>query len=86
MDAVRENVHALIDELATEKLAEVELLLKRLLLPEDDEPVTDDDRRRVLEGKAWFAARGGRGIPMEQVLAEFGLTEADLVLPSENGT
>lgn len=43
----------------------------------DDEPVTDEDRRRFHEGRTWFAERGGRGIPMEDVLAEFGLKTED---------
>ena len=39
--------------------------------PVDDEPVTEQDRRRFLDGKAHFAHRGGT--PMEDVLAEFDL-------------
>jgi hypothetical protein len=48
--------------------------------PVDDEPITEEDVRRVREGEAWFAARGGKGIPMEEVLAEFGLTLEDFPL------
>ncbi len=40
--------------------------------PPDDEPVSDRSRRRFVEGQAWFASRGGKGIPMEEVMAEFG--------------
>jgi len=47
-------------------------------LPVDDESITDEDSRRVREGKAWFAQRGGKGIPMEEVLSDFGLTLNDL--------
>lgn len=36
--------------------------------PADDEPVTDEDRRRVRDGRTWFADRG-RGISMEEVIA-----------------
>jgi len=43
------------------------------MAPPDDEPVTDEDRRRFQEGEAWFRQRGGHGIPMEDVLAECGL-------------
>ncbi len=39
----------------------------------DDEPVTGEDRRRFREGQAWLAGHGGKGIPMEDVLADFGL-------------
>jgi len=48
--------------------------------PVDDEPITDEDRRCVREGKAWFAQRGGKGIPMEEVLGDFGLTPEDFPL------
>jgi len=46
-------------------------------VPPDDEAVTDADRRRVHDGKAWLAKRGGQGIPMEEVLADFGLRSED---------
>jgi hypothetical protein len=42
--------------------------------PPDDEAVTDEDRRRFHNGQGWFAQRGGKCIPMEDVLAECGLT------------
>ena len=45
--------------------------------PPDDEPVTDEDRRRVQQGQAWFERRGGKGIPMEEILADFGMTMED---------
>ena len=50
------------------------------MVPPDDEPVNDEDRRRFHEGKAWFAERDGKGIPMEDVLAEFGLKTKDFPL------
>ena len=39
--------------------------------------MTEQDRRRMQDGQAWFAQRGGKGIPMEEVLAEFGLKPED---------
>jgi hypothetical protein len=47
------------------------------MIDDDDEPVTDEDRRRFHEGQAWFAERGGQGLPMEDVLADFGLKLED---------
>jgi hypothetical protein len=38
------------------------------------------ERRRFQGGQAWFAQRGGNGIPMEDVLAEFGLKPEDFPL------
>jgi hypothetical protein len=48
--------------------------------PPDDEPVTEEDRRRLDNGHAWFEGRGGKGIPIEEVLAEFGLKVEDFPL------
>ena len=45
--------------------------------PIDDEPETEDERQAVAEAREWFARRGGKGIPHEEVLAELGLTVAD---------
>ncbi len=44
----------------------------------DDEAVTAADLGRLREGKRWFAARDGRGIPMVEVLAGFGDRQAEL--------
>lgn len=41
----------------------------------DDEPANAEDARRIREGQVWFAQ--GKGIPMEEVLSEFGLTMED---------
>ncbi len=46
----------------------------------DYELITNEDRRRYAEGQAWFVARGGAGIPMEEMLAGFGLTLDDFPL------
>jgi hypothetical protein len=71
----RELAHELIDRLSPEQLGAVRGLLE--VMAGDDEPITDEDRRRLIEGRAWFAARDGVGIPMEEVLAEAGLTLED---------
>jgi len=61
------------------KLAAVVHLLE-VMVHDNEDPVTEEDRRRFLEGQAWFAKRGGKGIPMEDVLAEFGLKPEDFPL------
>jgi len=78
MSDTRRHVHELIDRLPPEQLAAVEGLLERMIAPE--EPITDEDRRRIHQGREWFAERGGKGIPMEEVLAEFGLKLEDFPL------
>ncbi|HXP83220.1 MAG TPA: hypothetical protein VN841_00780 [Bryobacteraceae bacterium] len=85
MADTREHVHELIDRLPPAQLSAVAGLLEAILnptaaAPVDDEPVTEEDRRRLGEGQGWFAQRGGRGVPMEEVLAEFGLKPEDFPL------
>lgn len=80
--ADRRHAHALLDRVPPDRIDAAVRFLELLLLdpvaraaataPVDDEPVTEADRRRILEGTAALA-RGDQGTPMEDVLAEFGL-------------
>ena len=84
----KQHAHELIDRLQASQISTAVRFLEFMLLdpaahavatdPPDDEPVTDQDRRRFRDGQAWFAQRGGKGIPMEDVLAEFGLKSDDV--------
>jgi len=84
----KQHAHELIDRLQTSQISTAVRFLEFMLLdpaahavataPPDDEPVTEQDRRRFHDGQAWFAQRGGKGIPMEDVLAEFGLKPDDV--------
>jgi hypothetical protein len=80
----KQQVHELIDRLAPNQVTAVRGLLEAMLDPTarvaDDELVTEEDRRRFHDGQAWFAKRGGKGIPMDEVLAEFGLKPEDVSL------
>jgi len=81
------RAHELIERLPASQIATAVHFLEFMLLdpvaraaataPPDDEPVTEQDRQRLQEGQAWFRQRGGKGIPMEEVLAEFGLKPED---------
>jgi hypothetical protein len=76
-----QQAHALLDQLPPAKLGVVRSLLEVMIDDDDeDELITDEDRRRFREGKAWFAQHGGHGIPMEDVLAEFGMKPEDFPL------
>jgi hypothetical protein len=89
MEAVsgKKHAHELIERLPTSQIATAVRFLEFMLLdpvaraaataPPDDEPVTDEDRRRFHDGQAWLLQRGGKGIPMEDVLAEIGLKPED---------
>jgi hypothetical protein len=80
----RQHVHAYIDRLPGEQLSAVCGLLESMLspldrrlalAPLDDEPVTAEDIAAIQAGIASLEA--GRGVPMEDVLADFGLTMDD---------
>ena len=79
MLADKQHAVELLDQLEPGQLAAVVHLLE-VMTHEDAEPVTDEDRCRFHEGQAWFAERGGKGIPMQEVLAEFDLKPEDFPL------
>lgn len=72
------KAHELLGYLGPSKLAAVVQLMEVMI--QDDEPVTEEDRRRFHQGQSWFAQRGGNGIPMEDVLSEFGTKQEDFPL------
>ena len=74
------KAHVLLGQLGPTKLAAVVQLLEVMIHDDDVEPVTGEDRRRFHEGQDWFAQHGGKGIPMEDVLAEFGMKPDDFPL------
>jgi len=86
----KHHAHELIERLPDSQIGTAVRFLEFMLLdpaaralataPPDDEPVTEQDRRRFHGGQAWFARRSGRGIPMETVLTEFGLKPEDFPL------
>lgn len=80
----REHVHALIDQLPAAQLAALEGLLATMIdpvaraiahAPIDDEPFTEEDRETVAEAEEWL--KHNEPIPLETVLADFGLTTSD---------
>jgi hypothetical protein len=89
MEAVpdKQQAHELIERLQTSQLATAVRFLEFMLLdpvsraiavaPADDEPLTDEERQAIARSEAWFRERGGKGIPMEEVLADAGLTMDD---------
>jgi hypothetical protein len=86
MPDAKKQAHELIDRLRPAQVTAVVGLLEAMLEPVsrsvpdasvDDEPETEQERRAVAESKAWFEQHGGRGIPHEEVLADFGFTADD---------
>lgn len=83
-DATRRHVHALVDQLPPQQLSALEGLLTAVLETKAPGEVLPEDAEAVFRSEAWFEGRGGKGIPMEEVLAGFGLTEKDFPR-DENG-
>jgi hypothetical protein len=80
----RQYVHAYIDRLPVDQLSAVRGLLETILspldrrlalAPFDDEPVTPEDLAAIQAGVASLERDGG--VPVEEVLADFGLTVDD---------
>lgn len=80
----RAHVHNLVDQLPPLQLAALETILRSMLdpfsrklalAPYDDEPFTEEDRQAVAEASDW--SKHNQPIPMEEVLADFGLSMTD---------
>ena len=78
-NTLEDKAHELLGQLNPGKLAAVVHLLE-VMVQDDEEPVTEEARRRFHQWQTWFADRGGKGIPMEDVLAEFGMKPEDFPL------
>jgi hypothetical protein len=87
MGADKQHAHELIDRLDPSQVSAAIGLLESLLDPAsrtiaphpiDNEPESNHERQTVAESKGWFKRRGGKGIPHNDVLADFGLTPSDL--------
>jgi hypothetical protein len=71
----RQQAHALLDLLPPAKLGAVRTLLEVMVDEEDEEELTEADRAAIQAGLDSLQKHGP--IPMEDVLADFGLTMAD---------
>ena len=79
LDTLEAKAHELVSQLNQGKLAAVAHLLE-VMIHDGEDAITVEDARRLRDGQAWFAQRGGKGIPMEDLLADFGLTPEDFPL------
>jgi predicted transcriptional regulator len=77
----KQHAHQLLDQLDPSQFEALVRLLEVMTDPEtasirtapiDDEPVTEEEERAVAASKEWF--KNNRGIPMEEVASELGLT------------
>lgn len=69
---IRAHVHDLVDQLPPVQLAAVETLIESMI---DDEELSPADREAIQQGID--SLEKASGVPMEDVLADFGLSMAD---------
>jgi hypothetical protein len=74
MPADKHHAHQLLDQLGPDQLAAVLQLLEVMVEPDDDEPLTEDDRQAVAASREYFRQNPGGGIPFEQVVTDLGFT------------
>jgi len=90
----KQHAHELIERLEGSQLPTAVRFLEFILLdpvfrsmataPVDEEPLTEEEEQALDRADAWLKQNGGKGIPHEEILAEFGLTMNDFPL-KENG-
>jgi hypothetical protein len=74
----RQHAHDLLDRLAPAQLAAVTNLLETMVSNEDeDDTLSEAERKAIAEADEWL--QRNQLIPHEKVLAEFGLSEDDLL-------
>ncbi len=80
----RQRAHAYLDRLPPTQLVAVRSLLETMLdpvahalanAPFDDEPLTEEDRHAIAQADQWLEKN--EPIPLEAVLADFGLKLSD---------
>jgi hypothetical protein len=89
----KRQAHELIDRLDETQMAAVVRFLEFMMMDPvsqsmaaaslEEEELSDETRQAIHRSEAWFRERGGKGIPMEEVLADFGLTLDDFPLDPE---
>jgi hypothetical protein len=55
MATTREHLQKILDDLPDDRLDEARLALSLLSVPEDDEPLTDEELESIREGRAAYA-------------------------------
>lgn len=65
MATTREHLRKMLDELPDDRLDEARLALSVLNVPEDDEPLTDEELESIREGRAAYAR--GEAVPDEEL-------------------
>lgn len=83
----KQQAHELIDRLDSSMITTAVRFLEFIAMdpvarsiataPVDEEPLTEEEDRALDRAEASLKQNGGKGIPHEQILAEFGLNTKD---------
>lgn len=84
LEQERQQAHAYLDRLPPPQLSAVRSLLETMLdpvsralanAPVEDEEISEEEEQAVARSREWL--KHNKGIPHEEVLAEFGLSMED---------
>ncbi len=70
----RQHAHQLLDRLGPAQFDAVAKLLEVMIRDDDDEELTEEDRRAINASREYFRHNPEGGVPFEQVVAECGFT------------
>lgn len=71
MATTREQLRALLEQVPDDRLDEARAALALLNVPEDDEPLTDEELESIREGRIAYAR--GETIPHDEAMRRLGL-------------
>ena len=74
----KQLAHHLLDQLGPGQIDAVVKLLEIMIHPDDDEILSEEDRRAVAASREYFRHNPGGGIAFEQVVADCGFTMDDV--------
>jgi hypothetical protein len=69
-----QHAHRLLDQLGPDQIAAVLQLLKVMVEPEEEESLTEEDRRAVAASREYFQRNPEGGVSLGQVAADCGFT------------
>ena len=70
----RQHAHQMLDQLGPGQFDAVVKLLEVMTREEDDEELTEEDRRAIAASRDYFRQNPEGGVPFEQMVAECGFT------------
>ena len=74
LNADLQQARHLLDQLGPDQLTAVVKLLEVMIEPDDDEPLTEQDRQAVAASREHFRRNPSAGVSFDQFAAECGFT------------